>query len=239
MRLPPPIPRDAITCAAESGLDIAVPCVAQRYNALVKDHGQLMPIETFGRPHTSALLVGNTRALWPALKRAVAAEPRAFERDPVDRYVERTVSALQRAIVSPSRVYYSHIMGPEMVSMLHAAQASGFADRGPAYLAIHPNHGPWFALRALIVVDHPSEPSEVTAPKLCAGCPAPCVPALNDAMQVSDVSTPRDGLGPDWSRWVAIRDACPHGKDARYSDAQIRYHYALDDAGLRDHVGRT
>ena len=234
MRLPSPIPRDAIESAAESGLDIAVPCVAQRYNALVKSHGQLMPIETFGRAQTSALLVGNTRALWPALKRAVAREPEVFEQDPVDRYVERTISKLQRAILSPSRIYYGHVMGPEMVSMLHAAQASGFADHGPAHLAVHPNHGPWFALRALIIVDHPGEIEEVTEPKLCTGCPAPCVSALNDAMRTTELSTPKDGLGRNWPLWVAIRDACPHGKGARYSDAQIRYHYASDDTGLRD-----
>ena len=37
--------------------------------------------------------------------------------------------------------------------MLHLAEASGLAHVGPAHLAIHPQHGPWFGLRAVIVLD--------------------------------------------------------------------------------------
>jgi methylmalonic aciduria homocystinuria type C protein len=33
--------------------------------------------------------------------------------------------------------------------------------------------------------------------------------------------------------WIDVRDACPIGKGARYSDAQVRYHYTKDRAYLR------
>jgi hypothetical protein len=230
---PPCIPLDALANAAQSGLDIAAPCVAQRYNAAVAEHGRLGPIETFGHTKTSALLIGNTRALWPALKRAVAAEPERLSSDPVDRHVEATISALQTAIPEQTRVYFGHTLGPDMVSMLHAAKASGLADLGPAHLAVHPAHGPWFALRALIVIDHPAEAEATPPPDLCSACAAPCISALAEAVRDTESRPPGAGLGPNWRAWVTIRDVCPVGQGARYTDAQVRYHYALDDSGLR------
>lgn len=37
----------------------------------------------------------------------------------------------------------------------------------------------------------------------------------------------------DWQKWVRIRDACSIGREWRYSDDQIRYHYVADRALLR------
>ncbi|HTU60663.1 MAG TPA: hypothetical protein VMF89_19560, partial [Polyangiales bacterium] len=36
----------------------------------------------------------------------------------------------------------------------------------------------------------------------------------------------------DAANWIGIRDACPHGRDYRYSEAQLRYHYAKDRTAL-------
>ena len=227
------VPPHALAHAAERGLDIAVPCVAQRYNASIAEHPSLRPVETFGHATTSALLIGNTRSLWPALKRAVAEAPSRLAADPVDRHVEATVAALQEAIPARSKVYFSHVMGDAMVSMLHAAEASGFADRGPAHLAVHPVYGPWFAIRALLIIDRPAADEPRPSPQLCASCSAPCAQALMAAMQLTESAHIDTGLGPNWRAWLAIRDACPIGHDARYSDEQIRYHYALDDSKLR------
>jgi methylmalonic aciduria homocystinuria type C protein len=231
--LPSRLPPEALADAARAGLDILVPCVAQRYNRLIAGHERLRPIETFGHQRTSALLVGNTRALWPALKRAVAERPDLLERDPVDRHVEATVRALQANVAGRTEVYFGHDMGQGMVSMLHAVEASGFADRGPAHLAVHPLHGPWFALRALVVIDQPAVHDDPVMPRLCAPCHAPCVAALERAVDQSEGGHKVTGLGASWRAWVAVRDVCPVGQSARYGDAQIRYHYAGDDAGLR------
>ncbi|MGB0590316.1 MAG: hypothetical protein ACPGU1_11600 [Myxococcota bacterium] len=233
MTIHPAVPPHALAHAAERGLDIAVPCVAQRYNASIADHPHLRPVETFGYPTTCAILIGNTRLLWPALKRAVAEAPTRLASDPVDRHVEATIGALQEAIPARSKVYFGHVMGDSMVSMVHAAEASGFADRGPAHLAVHPVYGPWFAIRALLVIDHPAVDEPPSSPELCASCSAPCVHALTEAMRLTESADIATGLGPNWRAWLAIRDACPVGQGARYSDGQIRYHYALDDSKLR------
>lgn len=100
----------------------------------------------------------------------------------------------------------------------------GLAALGPAHLSVHPDFGPWFAYRALIAVDlppltetdqHRSEP--------CASCSAPCVPALHEAL-----GAPNPTGSGRFEPWLAVRDACPAGRAARYSEAQIRYHYTKE-----------
>ena len=80
-------------------------------------------------------------------------------------------------------------------------------------------YGPWFALRAAIVM--PGEPPP----------PAPPVHALHLRRAVSRRAG--DCASTDWRSWVAVRDACPVGRDHRYSDDQIEFHYGL----LRTPVG--
>jgi hypothetical protein len=53
-------------------------------------------------------------------------------------------------------------------------------------------------------------------------CDAPCHDALARAL-----ATPND-----WRAWLAVRDACPIGRDYRYDDDQLRYHYTKDRAAL-------
>ena len=36
-----------------------------------------------------------------------------------------------------------------------------------------------------------------------------------------------------WREWLAIRDACPVGRGARYGEQQIEYHYLKDRKTLR------
>jgi cyanocobalamin reductase (cyanide-eliminating) / alkylcobalamin dealkylase len=40
-------------------------------------------------------------------------------------------------------------------------------------------------------------------------------------------SSDRPKLDADtWRAWLAVRDACPVGREHRYGDDQIAYHYA-------------
>jgi methylmalonic aciduria homocystinuria type C protein len=62
----------------------------------------------------------------------------------------------------------------------------------------------------------------------CAACDAPCLSPFERARLIS-AATPTDQRVTDhWKHWLAVRDACPFGREYRYTDAQIRYHYARD-----------
>jgi len=208
-----------------AGLDLVHAFDLAAYHRAIEGHPKLAPVPSFGREHALAYLVGNGRALWPRFREAHAAglphTPHADRRrDPLDAWVAHSVELAASSLAERTVLRFAHQGGDELVSMLHLAEVSGFATRGPAHLAVHPEHGPWFALRALVVVDA-DPPAAPTRVDLCAGCDAPCVDAMKAALSHTPV---RD----HWRRWVAVRDACPLGKRSRYSEEQLRYHYTKD-----------
>ncbi|AKU92008.1 hypothetical protein [Vulgatibacter incomptus] len=210
-----------------AGLDLVHAFDASLYNEAIRQHARLTPLPLFERERALAVLVGNTRELWPRFVEAYRASPELKRHPhPIDHYVTETVSACARDLPARIEVRFSHEGGSRLVSMLHVAQASGFAHRGPAHLAIHPEHGPWIALRAVIVVDADAPPpSPPDAEPACASCSAPCQKALARAMS-SPAAT--------WRDWVAVRDACPVGHPSRYDEPQLRYHYTKSRADLDD-----
>jgi methylmalonic aciduria homocystinuria type C protein len=100
-------------------------------------------------------------------------------------------------------------------------------------MVVHPELGPWLALRAALVLDlTPPEEEPGAARDPCSGCAKPCLPALQSALAAGGAGAVRQ----HWRAWLAVRDACPEGREARYGEAQIRYHYALDRSALEGPV---
>lgn len=224
------IVRDAKAHLDLHGLDLVQPFDIARYNDLISGNRSLEPIAMFDRPAALAVLVGNTRAIWPHFIEAFhkSAELRDCA-DPLDTWIEGLLQACVNQFPEECDLHFSHDAGARLVSMLHLAEASGLAHTGPAHLAVHPVHGPWFGLRGVIIVDAapPGAPEDLT-PAPCDTCEAPCVDALNQAL----ADAPANNIASAWQSWVGIRDACPVGEGSRYSEDQIRYHYTKDRAAL-------
>jgi methylmalonic aciduria homocystinuria type C protein len=183
-------------------------------------------IATFVDPSRRAgWLVGNTRALWP---RFVAARRADRELDAAAHPLERhTEAAIVRALSGGhGRAWFGHRTYEEgtFIPLQAVAVASGLGTLAPTGLVIHPVFGPWFALRAVIV--EPGEPPPAREPiRRTCECGAPCLDALARAQAAR---------GPEaWRAWLAVRDACPIGREHRYSDEQILYHYGRN----RDRLG--
>ncbi|WP_428263734.1 hypothetical protein [Haliangium sp.] len=212
----------------EHGLDLAQPLQIGWYNQAV-DPAYRAP--DFDRPSSLAVVVGNSRALWPALARALADdEALAADPNPVDAYCRR---ALQTAAVALGAhawtARFSYDPPPRRVAMQRLAHVSGLAYLAPSQLSVHPRYGPWIALRALVVVDRegPPGPAPTLAPP--CDCSGGCEPLLREALERSRVPQPSsDDIAVDWRTWLAVRDACPVGRAFRYDDDQIRYHYTKD-----------
>jgi methylmalonic aciduria homocystinuria type C protein len=159
------------------------------------------------------LLVGNTRALWP---RFLAERERDVD-DPLDRYTERTFA---RAFAG-EHVWLAHAQyDGAWLPIQRLADAVGFAHLAPTHLAIHPAFGPWIALRGVVtLVGDPPPTSRLTPPCRCGDA---CMRALALAMSSKDPAN-----------WIALRDSCTVGRNHRYDDDQLHYHYIKDRSLLR------
>lgn len=168
------------------------------------------------------LLVGNTRALWPPFQAALACPALAADPDPLERYTERTLDAAFPA----ARILYSHRRyADSYLPMQRLAVVAGLGAISPSQLVIHPVYGPWFALRAVVLLDSAIDGrgrsptgSEAKWPSGAIDQACRCTGACEAAFGHAQRST-------DWRDWLAVRDACTE-QTWRYSDDQIAFHYA-------------
>lgn len=205
---------------APAGFSLVAGGQVGRYNEVV-DAGYRLP--DFGGDDRLVVLIGNDRSNWPAFEAAVAAgDVDLSAPHPFDRWVMRTLAPRVDIEGVRSELRWVHDGPPRMVAMQRLATAIGLAETGPAALGAHPTVGTWFALRAAIVYDARG-PITTPPPPTCSACVhQPCVPAMTRALDARS-----------WQAWVAVRDACPIGKDHRYHEGQIAFHYSHNAAALR------
>jgi cyanocobalamin reductase (cyanide-eliminating) / alkylcobalamin dealkylase len=194
------------------------------------------PVAGFARPCALGLVIGNTRALWTPFVAAVNADAElAAAADPLERYLETRLPALIRAATDRAHsIEWAHRIEPRIVPIQRIAEQAGLASLAPSHLSIHPEHGPWFALRAVVVVD--VDGPEAPTPALespCERCSKPCLPALERALAATGPEADAGAIARNAEAWIAIRDACPVGKASRYGSEQLRYHYVKDRSLLR------
>lgn len=209
------------------GLDLIRPFDLALFHAEAAEEHHL---QSFGRSHPLAVVVGHTRALWPAFLAALRDRPeRRTAAHPLDDYVEETIRQALEHVSLPHTIHWGHRSEP-VIALQRIAAAAGLAELGPAHLSVHPVHGPWIGLRAVIVFDvDAAEPVVEPPPRFshCATCSRPCVPALERALAVTE----RAG-DTSHQAWIDVRDACPVGRASRYGALQLRYHYTKDRSAL-------
>jgi methylmalonic aciduria homocystinuria type C protein len=199
------------------GLDLSAVTSVGRYNDQVD-----APFHLPGDRTSSVIVLGNTRAMWPHLDRFVGSSSQPLT-DPVDTYVEHVISGVTADIAGVIDVRYSHEPPPRRIAIQRLADVAGLAWLSPSHLCIHPMFGPWIALRAAVVLDQPA-PAAASRLEPPCHCSAHCLPKLREAL-VAGEPTNAAQLIEHWRLWLAMRDACPVGRQHRYDDEQIVYHY--------------
>jgi methylmalonic aciduria homocystinuria type C protein len=196
---------DALATLAAAGFDIAHAFDAA---AAAREPG----LELLAGGARLGLLIGNTRALWPPFSAALATPELAAERDPLERYTERTIDAAFVTSPGGARVLYGHRRyAGAFLPLQRLAVATGLGALAPTQLVIHPTYGPWFALRAVVLVDG-AGPARAPIASPCR-CDASCLDAFAHAQRSAN-----------WRDWLAVRERCSL-QSWRYSDEQIRFHY--------------
>jgi hypothetical protein len=211
--------------ATRAGLDLIQPFNVAHYNAVTPEAERL---DDLGRAAPLGILIGNTRRLWPAFTAAYAADATLAEAEqPLDAYVVTRLTALLAETTSArTQLVFAHVTTPRAFPIQRLAERVGLAAMSPCRLAIHPLHGLWFALRAVAVVDVPGPDAPTAAvERPCLGCPAPCLPALKQALLLSGEQPSSKAVAQHAAAWIAVRDACPVGRGSRYGEVQLAYHY--------------
>ena len=216
---------------ASSGSGRRRPLRLRWYNDIAPPSAKIAP---GGRRGDDALviLVGNSRALWPAFCAAHDADPEVGDaEDPVDTYVAREVDRAITPHAVAHRTFYAHETKPgRLVAVQRMAHVAGVAHLDErCHLSIHPTLGPWFALRAVVVLDDVEGPGDEQKPKSTPN-PLAADPiararvdaAFDEALAGYERADAADG---QWRRWVAVRDAVSPQHPARYHDDQMVYHY--------------
>jgi len=249
----------ALRAALEAqGLDIVAPLNLRWYNEVAPATARVAPPADGAGEEALAVLVGNSRALWPAFTAAHDSDPAIGDAEhPVDTFVARAIrdaiadasngsrgrTDTRRLVGTDPRVFDSHDTSPgKLVAIQRAAHVAGVAHLDEkCHLAIHARHGPWIALRALLVFD------DIRGPDEAHRSPPPPNPLATDAKARARVDAAfaaalegyegdPDASAERWQRWVAVRDAVlsetgdePHPE--RYYEDQVRYHYNCQTGG--------
>jgi hypothetical protein len=200
------------------------------YNAEVEPAWRL---PDFGRGGALGLLVANGAEMWPRfLSGARDSDP-----DPLEGWLARTIGAAAEAAIPANRrrdLFFAPEPPPRRVALQRLAEVAGFSHLSPARLSVHPVRGPWISLRAVIVVDvegpreRPPPPS-----RPCADCAHACAAAFEAALAGADPTRDPRAIEDRWRLWLAVRDACPVGREHRFQEDHIEYGYRKDRALLR------
>lgn len=220
----PPVLVELRARLAPRGFDLLRPFRVGAYNERVEP---ALALDDLGSGDHLALIVGNTRALWPVWLDALAADPALAARsDPLDAYTERALHDALAELRAPASVRFAHETGARRVAIQRVAHTAGLAYLTDTHMSVHPEYGPWVALRAVITVAVAGPPGGA-APMAhpCGDCAAGCRPAFERALATIAGAPSEENARTHWRDWLACRDACPVGREHRYSDAQIHYHY--------------
>ncbi len=214
------------------GFDLVLPCGLAGIRGECQQLGLSLP----ARSNPLGVLVGNSSALWPRFLAELHSNPALRQLEhPLDAWVEQRVLLAVAGVEPRATPYFAHrqlTLG--YLPLQHWAQQLGVLALSPSHLSVHRDYGPWLALRALVVIDAEAGPEHVFLPETepCGSCSGPCrIPFEQAALASAQLAGTRR-VTDHWQQWLAVRDACPLGKQYRYSEPQILYHYARDRAVL-------
>lgn len=197
---------------AGSGVELVASCSVEAYDTLAPE---AFRSEAWLPGARGLVVVGSAGpAFWRRFRDDMEEdEAQRNEANPLDRFVGRTLAhgdgALKAAGIRFFRFDAVFDATPR-VDFVALGRLVGLGYPGPFGMLIHPEHGPWWALRGAWVVDAYVDPPLFEGPA-CTGCPAPCVGGWANAGGIAAAT-------------MEVRSRCIIGREARYDDDQIAYH---------------
>ena len=166
-----------------------------------------------------------------------------FSQQLVENFIHEYLPATNAQIIYP---------GDTPIALIAMGQMVGWSQPSPLGLGLHSRYGPWFAYRAVAVLDNapewmahwPLQPGAVEAATAqtspCLTCAAPCAnacpasavrPGFN--FNLRSCCEQRSMIDSPCSNWCHARAACPVGEEFSYDPAQLKYHMAVSLPALK------
>jgi len=213
----------------EAGFDVFGSVRVGAYNDSLEQEHWMYRLPTLGCADNMVVVVGNTRRLWPKFLADYRSSSLAQEAHPLDAYTRRHVEPAVRAVAErlglSHALRYSFDPAPDAVAIQRLAMIAGVAELAPIGLCVHPEHGPWLSLRAAAVLSTQGRDPAAVSPTCSACTQRSCLTIGQPLLDAFRAQDKRRIAAFDWKAWLAMRDACPVGRQARYGEQQIRYHY--------------
>ena len=183
------------------------------------------------------IVIGNSKAMWEPFLLHLSSDPERIcnAENPIHDYVAEAIEKCLRSltIAATFEIRYPYDEGSKFIHFQRLAHLSGLAYHNKnCFLCVSPEHGPWIALRAVIVFDMEG-PSLLTFPKPLEN-PYPegdAILALKTQSLMEEYrSNYTEGFKLAWEKLVEIRTICggflkDGGINQKYSHYQLRYHY--------------
>ncbi|TPX57781.1 hypothetical protein PhCBS80983_g03566 [Powellomyces hirtus] len=215
------------------------------------------PLPTFPKNRSPlAFLVYNTKELWDPLIEYLSRDVTARleeSTDPVNEYAEKMIwQALARSLPPnvARELRFPHDLEDRFVHFQRLGHLSNLAFYDPEwqFLCVHPICGPWFAFRAVVMIDLEGPPLEIDQPQPSNPCPDRGAAAhkLYQMLQnevANDPAPLAEAYHKRWRKLVEIRDSIGSFlgdtmSAHRYSEDQLNYHYLKDKKYLRRAIAR-
>lgn len=198
---------------AGTGIELVASCGADLYDARVPE--AIRSNRWLANPR-GVVVVGSAGAsLWRRFRARMRDHAELWDAaDPYDTFVAESLAVVDAALRDAGiafRRFEAAVREPDLIDFVALAGLVGLGEPGPFGLAIHSQHGAWWALRGAWIVDAEVDPPlESRSP--CVGCSAPCVDGWPNATGMTHAT-------------VEVRGRCVVGPASRYDDDQIAYHY--------------
>lgn len=221
--------------AARWGLNLVAALAVTRYDAAVPEAARLGPIEPRAR---TVVVIGNGGGeFWSYYQRYLKLHPEhAARAHPLDDYTRALVNdELVTGLASRetyARALFPFVEEPVHLRFMDLARLAGLGAPSLLGLLVHPEYGPWIALRAALLMELEFEaagpalnfdPCPQCASRACiAACPTAAVSLAGwDAHGCADyrIAAPAACAGA-----CHARRACVLAPQARYPADELAYH---------------
>jgi epoxyqueuosine reductase QueG len=210
---------------AQTGLDLVGVASASAYDATVPERHRLAVVAPDAR---SAIVIGNGgRAFWDAFARG----RRRWSLHPLDAFTRAVVTDALTPLPAGARLVFPFDFPGTPVSFVHLAECAGLGRRSLLGVLVHPEYGPWMALRAAVLLPDALPPTTAPAFDPCPTCvERPCIAACPaGAVSANGWDVPgcmAHRLRPidDCAAGCHARIECVYGREHRYPPEAMTFH---------------